>query len=370
VKKFRAALFAIGVLVGGGTLGKLAWRERERLPSLDEALAKAAELVEPGPLAQAHRGLPETRQCDACHATTRGIDDAKCIACHDDVGSRRRDAVGVHGARFTGKCAECHRDHHPDLIEFAREDFRHDLARFPLRGAHADLDCAECHAREQRSGSGLLAECPPPGRFRYFGIAFASCTDCHEDPHHFSTEATPTRDVLRCETCHESSAVRFTDLAPTFEHERDTGFALDSVHAPLDCAQCHSLPVFTGLTRDCAGCHVAERDALAGRFAVNGIVHTTTPSPHAGLVDCAGCHDTARERETALDLAARCANCHDARYVDLFHQQREHFARTISTLRGKRSDASLDRTALLEALDRLGVHDYAGAVEVAAALRK
>jgi hypothetical protein len=45
-------------------------------------------------------------------------------------------------------CATCHSDHHGrkfDMVRFDEKKFDHNLAGYKLEGAHAKVDCRECH---------------------------------------------------------------------------------------------------------------------------------------------------------------------------------------------------------------------------------
>jgi len=131
-------------------------------------------------LVGAHRAI----SCDACHVeskqapgparstlllthgpappmtfTTKGTN---CEACHKtphgDQFAQRREA---------GKCASCHRE---DAFRPASQ-FDHDVdAAFSLKGAHAKVPCAKCHAAPQpKEGRAIVVYRPVPH----------TCEDCH-----------------------------------------------------------------------------------------------------------------------------------------------------------------------------------------------
>ena len=285
------------------------------LESLDRGLG---QLLAPGELARAHASLGELSRCADCHAGLDATPDAKCVACHEDVGQRLRDGSGWHGS-FRGACASCHGEHRgasADLLGLDRKAFNHDLASFRLRGAHATEDCAECHERE--GSDGRLG-------FHPIGIPHDACASCHDDVH--GEAFLRGRDCAACHTergfgsrqlVHGKGAAR-----PSFDHDDDTGFPLTGRHAALACADCHDraararereahLAPGRGAPRECGSCH---RD------------------PHEGALGtaCASCHgaaawsgeplrfDHARDTSFPLDAthgALPCASCHaDRRFA-------------------------------------------------------
>lgn len=351
MRRFRAVMLAVGAIAVAAAAGRWTWRERDRLPRIENVLARARDVVAPGPLAHAHREVPELADCAACHSTTDSIADEKCLACHAAIGERRANRSGFHGASLEGDCATCHVDHRDPLISFDRSTFQHDLARFTLRGAHADLACEACHTRP-RDDSEI-----GPIAFHYLRGESDSCGSCHVSPH---LDASFARDV-DCDRCHGDASSDWSIDPRRFDHEHITGFALDAAHAPLDCTACHSIPRFAKTPRACADCHVEVASALAGRIEIGGASRQFTPSPHDGIVSCDRCHDGARRDESALDFAAKCADCHSERYADLFHQQRAHLARSLSVRHADANDAA--SRVILDAIARFGDHDFTGACE-------
>jgi hypothetical protein len=94
-------------------------------------------VLDPGPLSKAHESLTRVGDCVDCHGTASQVIDARCVACHEEIGARAEKRVGWHGT-FDEPCRTCHTEHagaDAELIEFDRDAFQHDLARFELRGA-------------------------------------------------------------------------------------------------------------------------------------------------------------------------------------------------------------------------------------------
>jgi hypothetical protein len=294
------------VLVGTGAGAE----ERASQPSWLDALdRRLGDAVSPRALARAHASLEGIRQCSECHDGLAATPDALCLDCHEDVAARQQGRIGWHGA-LAGRCADCHADHRGeagDILGLDRKSWNHELARFPLRGAHASVECDDCHQRAGADGAvGFHAQ----------GIAFERCADCHADVH--GAGFAGGRD---CGACHREASFRSDSLvAAAFDHERDAGFALTGEHAEVSCAGCHteglraveqaarSAPG-SHAPRDCAGCH---------------------EDPHAGAIGdaCASCHtparwsaggdgaafDHARDTRFALDrlhAGLACGACHD-----------------------------------------------------------
>jgi hypothetical protein len=284
----------------------------------------AGDLVSPRALARAHGDLEGLTQCSQCHDGLRATPDERCLACHDELAARMTNGIGWHG-RLTGRCADCHAEHRgpdADLLGLDRDSWNHELAAFPLRGAHVEVACDDCHRRAGENGVvGFHAQ----------GIGFARCADCHEDVH--------GRDFLAerdCGVCHSERAFGADALvAKSFGHARDAGFALEGAHAKLACADCHGadrraaeqaarLAPGSSAPRDCAGCHEDphagalgsrcaschtaaswEADDEGARFDHTRDTRFPLDALHAGLA-CGACHE-------GLDFAAEgraCADCH------------------------------------------------------------
>jgi len=231
------------------------------------------------PLAGRHAGVA----CDRCHAPERlgaeparalregganpqrthlGL-DAACAACHADPHERRLGA----------DCAGCHdeRGWRP-----ATRPFDHGRARYALTGRHVEVACAKCHPPLDPAAAGATpAPAAAPGagpRLRLSGLRFASCADCHRDPHEGRLGAD-------CARCHDTAGWRAVAQA-RFDHDR-TRYPLRGRHAAVPCRDCHRPDRPAGRQRfaACTDCHA---DAHVGQFA---------RSP--GGADCARCHTVA-----------------------------------------------------------------------------
>ena len=248
--------------------------------------------------------------CDKCHlpkgeATVFKITQIQCKDCHEDI----------HKGQFASlphqnRCESCH-----DLRGFKAARFalaRHNETRFPLKGAHIAVLCAECH-KPVPTGS------PTPVKYRFDD---RSCTACHLDPHkgQFREQMAAKRAdgaTAGCEACH--TTVKWKELN-RFDHSK-TDFPLLGAHRGVACGDCHRPPAletnlknvdFRAAPKQCFACH---KDPHAGQFAAR-----------RDAADCSGCHDSARWKPSKFDHDKRtpfslegahrkvaCNDCHKLR---------------------------------------------------------
>ncbi|MGH8138757.1 MAG: cytochrome c3 family protein [Steroidobacteraceae bacterium] len=223
--------------------------------------------------------------CAACHAGEKYRGTPKqCSACHmpDDVHK------GSQGAQ----CADCH-----TTADWVSQKFDHQRETgFALLGRHAHIGCADCHR------SGNLKEHIPK-----------DCAGCHQSDDRHASRLGPG-----CAECHGNSLWRVSD----FDHLARFKFALEGVHADLDCHACH-----TGVAReqklgtDCLDCHRAdephggtlgkkcEQCHAPSKWQEVSFDHDMSAFPLVGLhtvVTCGQCHTTQRFKEAAKE----CSGCH------------------------------------------------------------
>ena len=226
--------------------------------------------------------------CVSCH-----VDEVyeetpdTCIACHAEDDSHE----GTNGT----ECQDCH-----TTQDWAETSFDH-FARtsFALAGGHSGLMCESCHEGNK------LTEVTP-----------TECVACHrEDDAHAGVNGNV------CNDCH-----RVTEwLDVTFDHARDTEFALRGAHAELKCEGCHAEPVAVAVPSTvCFDCH-AEDDPHAGQLGEScdschsdvqiawpeGVRfdHDVTRFPLLGKHDalvCEDCHAT----PAFHDADDQCIDCH------------------------------------------------------------
>lgn len=247
------------------------------------------------------RGAHKTVACAQCHpggTKNARIAFASCGDCHAD---RHQPSRGK-------DCRACH-----DENSWKTARFNHDRTRFPLRGKHQALACAQCHPVGSKIGK----------------IPFASCSDCHRrDPHQ-------GRFGKDCQSCHVVEGFQ----KASFNHA-DTRFPLTGKHAAVACRKCHAqkgsggAAVFKPLPMACASCHA---DVHLGQFAKGcDACHTTQGFAGAALkfdhqaasafplqgkhaaIACAQCHVKTRgafpagqgEAVRYKPLAGECLACH------------------------------------------------------------
>jgi len=356
-----AAIVLVPALLAFALLRLAARGDREAPPHADGVHEQASApdrwlggALDPGPLAAGHADLAGVSNCLECHGTASEVLDARCVACHEEIGARARVRAGWHGT-FDAPCRTCHAEHrgaNAALIDFDRKTFQHDLARFPLRGEHASAKCEECHRMATEAGDdGAM-------HFHYQGVPFASCTACHVDPHagrakgaramapirQVALDAPPPAPPAKvpghpiaggdCKSCHAEASFAASRLRRGgFDHAVDTTFRLEGAHAALACESCHTkerraeeraagLAPGTAAKAECASCHQDPHRGALRRASGCGSCHTPegwhidafdhakhTDFPlddlHASL-DCASCHSDDRFRAAGT----RCADCH------------------------------------------------------------
>ncbi len=202
--------------------------------------------------------------CRACHAAEtvaaksvwkfRWKDPGHCESCHKDLHRNQFGAAAPVG------CPTCHSTEGWHTVRYG-----HERTRFPLRGKHLDLACAQCHliTGTVAEGKGVpVADTArtlpdaPKRLLRWNGPV--ACTTCHPDVHKRQFEQQMAN---RCETCHTTLAWNVL----IFSHET-TGFPLTGGHAQVACVKCHLLVdqgtsrerrLYAGTPAQCADCHAS-----------------------------------------------------------------------------------------------------------------
>jgi hypothetical protein len=214
-----------------------------------------------------------------------------CADCHADI----------HRRQMGPDCAQCHTVQGWNI---AVQQVRDHQNRFPLLGAHATVQCDECH---KQAATGI-----------FLGLRTA-CDSCHlkdwqntTNPAHAS--AGPAFASGNCQGCHKFDSW----LGATFDHSA-TGFLLTNGHANVPCASCHInnnynlqiAPTACGT----AGCHLTTWQQT------NNPVHSTA-GPAFALANCSSCHTTLgwdsasfNHNSTGFPLVGThattpCAQCH------------------------------------------------------------
>lgn len=339
------------------------------LPSLGSADNMETALM-PGQVIQAHAKWEE--DCAKCHKRfDKAAQSRLCQECHRDVRLDIERTQGFHGREKDQRaCRECHTEHKGRTESIARFDaltFDHRQTDFPLKGAHADpkkTECTACHraGTKYRLTSSLCVDCHKQND-KHKGSLGTECIDCHAERDWKETrfDHSKTRFLLRgthaetkCEACHAHERYKNTprDCASchkkddyhkgvfgpqcaachgerdwktsSFNHDKDTTYALKGKHARTKCETCHKVPVAKGKTPTlCAPCHQKD-DTHKGRFGQKcESCHTEkdwkaltfdhdrdTKYPLKGKhvqTKCESCHRGNPYKDT---LAVQCVACH------------------------------------------------------------
>jgi hypothetical protein len=290
-----------------------------------------------------------TLDCVACHVHAQaavlaagekrylGLSQA-CASCHKDP----------HEGRLGSECASCHGEEQPWAQVAA---VVHD-PRFPLTLGHAGRECRACH----REGSHSLEELgqrspadPTPVR---------ACAACHADPHApdlVPRTAISLQQSADCARCHATD--RFAGVSFGVEEHQRIGVELAGAHARADCAACHgsarpqTAPVRAGARREmaaCVQCHpdphqpihaggigqalplrsTADCAACHGLETFTGVTFGVAEHARLGVLllgahasaACAGCHGRPGERPRQFRKLAMqlCADCHRSSHTQAF----------------------------------------------------
>lgn len=290
-------------------------------------------LVMPGQVIQGHAEIEEN--CSECHAAfSKALQRDLCINCHDhtDIAKDLETKKGFHGlfapARKS-KCSSCHTEHKgrdADIIGLDDETFDHQFTDFALSGSHETAACDGCHEPDTKHRT-AAAECFGCHKDddNHRGQLGEECENCHQETNWRETEFDHDKDSefaltgahlenecnlchinqqykdmpkdcyschriddshngengTTCETCHKTSA--WDDS--TFDHARESEFALEGKHNEIACENCHVTSKFDDpLEKECVACHRSDDD-------------------HQGLngVECGKCHKSTDWAESFFD---------------------------------------------------------------------
>jgi hypothetical protein len=129
-------------------------------------------------------------------------------------------------------CQNCHTASGWKPIR-AVPEFDHNRTRYPLRGMHQSVACAQCHIKPVFSNVGQR------------------CQDCHADIHKRQLGA-------NCEACH---TVRGWQVSIQQIQQHNNRFPLTGAHAAVDCDACHKGAAnsqFQTMSTACASCHFKD----------------------------------------------------------------------------------------------------------------
>jgi hypothetical protein len=281
----------------------------------------SAQVLSPGPLAQAHANIEGDDDCTKCHQSANQVVARLCLDCHKDLGSELASAHGLHGRQYKSRpCQECHVEHvgrNTKLIRWpggAMEKLDHALTGWALEGSHTRVACLKCHTKAS-----------PQGRPQFLA-ARSACASCHKDPH-------AGRFTAECKTCH--GVVEWKAFERTrFDHKL-ARFALTGKHVDVACERCHAgtPPKWQPVAfATCEACHADPHNAQFKPRPCTACHDTTgwasgsdrMRGNHPGLslasgharVACKTCHDRGNDRPPSR--GARCESCHRPVHVAKF----------------------------------------------------
>ena len=170
-----------------------------------------------------------------------------CTSCHEDF----------HQGELGNNCASCH----TEKSFRPAPGFNHNNSKFILTGAHIKTDCSRCHKSELIEGKKIQ---------HFKGLAFESCTACHDDIH-------KNKFGQNCTECHTTDSFRQIKDLRKFNHSK-TNFALVGQHNTVSCNKCHTSGYTKKLKHEkCSDCHT---DYHKDEFNKNKKKH-----------DCKDCHN-------------------------------------------------------------------------------
>jgi hypothetical protein len=298
---------------------------------------------------EAARLAPATNARGALVPVFKPVSHKDCADCHADP----------HKGRLAGSCDKCHVTTGFQTINKSR--FDHAATRYPLRGRHAAVACADCHV-------GFPSQGMRP--------AFGACSTCHSDPH--AGRATLAGRAVGCDGCHVVDG--FRPATYTVAQHAKSPYPLEGKHAAVRCGACHATRTTTAAGAAvkngapvrviemrpshaaCTNCHADDHAAqLAARpdkgacescHRVGGWTPTTfTAASHANFrlaldgrhaeIPCGACHAASRAALPALSAPERlgkarvsfklpesaCGDCHVDPHAGRFNtaEQRKLF---------------------------------------------
>ncbi len=234
----------------------VAWRPIRAVPEFDHNKTQY-------PL----RGMHEKVKCVECHVKPVFTNVGKnCADCHEDV----------HRRQMGPNCEQCHTVQGWNIAVQQVKDHQN---RFPLLGAHAAVQCDECHTQ---AATGI-----------FYGLS-TQCDSCHlkdwqktTNPPHASDPA--DFPAASCQGCHTTFDSWLGAVFTGNHAGPPINFPLTGGHAGVPCEQCHvgnNYHLQIAAT-DCgnSGCHLTTWQQT------NNPTHSTA-GPAFAVSNCSQCHDT------------------------------------------------------------------------------
>lgn len=341
------------------------------LSAVGPAQAQTLEsALSPGPLIKGHAKWQD--ECARCHVRfDRAAQDSLCLDCHKAVAQDLRAKAGFHGRQKPQACRSCHTDHKGRDVQTAplnTRQFDHRQTDWPLRAAHAKLECQQCHTpgKPWRETATECASCHKKDDV-HKGSLGPKCSECHTEQtwkeakfDHASTrfqlqgrhtevacaDCHPNRKYrevpLTCQGCHrgdDKHRGRYGDRCDSchdvkswksisFNHDSDTRYALRGKHRTVRCDSCHTGTLYRDkLSSDCLSCH-RQDDRHKGSLGMECTAchvesswketrrfdHDRSRFPLLGQhadTDCKRCHQAAANGQVAYrNTPTACVACH------------------------------------------------------------
>jgi hypothetical protein len=249
------------------------------------------KLVIPGAVTTSHEKYEG--QCEQCHESfSQKAQSDRCLACHKEIASDRRQRSSFHGKQpdaLNRECRACHTEHkgrEADIMLLDRERFDHEITNYQLVDAHKTVDCGGCHAPKKP-----------------FHKTPTKCAVCHK-----AVDQHKGRLGDRCDACHSPTTWRQVKV---FDHGK-TKFPLVGAHKDVGCATCHVGEIYKDLSQACVSCHRIQ-DIHANRYGVK----------------CETCHNQVKWKEAKFDhdsktkfplhgahIKVKCDACHTGNLTD------------------------------------------------------
>jgi hypothetical protein len=261
-------------------------------------------------------GTHLTTPCTQCHVNNNyKLTNTACVTCHQTDYNNAVSPVNHIAAGFPTTCDSCH-----GTVVWTDGKFNHTTTGFALTGAHATLQCTQCHVNNN------------------YKLSSTACVTCHQTD--YNNARTPVDHVAQafpttCDMCHDTTA--WTNA--TFNHN-NTPFPLTGAHTTVACANCHVNNNYTTVPTDCYSCHKTDyqgttnpNHAAAGFPTTCQTCHTTTswagatfnhtwfPTNHGNAQGvCATCHTNSSNYAVFT-----CTNCHTQATTTQQHQGVRNF---------------------------------------------
>ncbi len=246
--------------------------------------------------------------CAQCHVNGNySLTSGLCSTCHMKDYNGTTDPNHVQ-AKFPTTCDSCH-----STATWGGAHFDHSSTGFPLTGAHAPLQCSQCHVN---------------GNYK---LTSAACVTCHLNDFNKTTNPNHVKSgyPTTCDVCHNTTAW----IPSSFNHN-NTPFPLTGAHTSVPCSSCHVNNNYTNLPTDCYSCHKTDyqnttnpNHQAAGFPTTCQTCHNTTswagahfnhpyfPTNHGNATGCNSCHTNPQNF-----AVFSCTICHLKPKTDQQHQ--------------------------------------------------